>query len=278
MIRNISTVYNTPFGRNKNEDTIVFNALSGIYGVFDGAGALEEDVVGLPMSGAKMASMTVAQNCSVVDRSLHDAVLRANRLLDLEQKGYNVPDDKRTRWGTTVASVKITDSEFEWVTVGDSIVIVIETDGVFHLPGGLDYDHDGDALRKLIELRAVGYTNKKEIDEILRPIHEATRNRANLDYGVVNGEKAAENFIRSGRLLLAGVSDIIMLTDGLFLPSEDPRAPHDWAAWIRLYREGGLEHVLRTVRAIQATDPDCLKYPRLKSGDDVAAVALRFVD
>ncbi len=274
--KSTTLVQDAPPGRKVIEDTYVLDDSECLYSVFDGAGAIEPDQSRLPTTGARLAAECIRDHVAKagVSLSLRQAVIEANNQLDRLHTVHSVPDDKLRRWGTTAAVVHLTDPNIEWLTVGDSVIVVIKKDGSFFLPGGHDYGHDGPALEKLVELSG-RYLTLDEKDKILLPIHRATRARANLDYGVLNGEPAAEGFIKTGFFPHDDVSDIIMLTDGLFLPSMNPLEPDDWTRWVNIYRDGGLAKVQRKVRQMEATDPFCRLYPRLKPGDDATAIALR---
>ena len=72
----------------------------------------------------------------------------------------------------------------------------------------------------------------------------------NRTYGVLNGEPQAMPFMRTGILPLAGVSHVLLFTDGLFLPKEDPCAGPDFQRWARLFLRGGLTCVRDEVRRV----------------------------
>jgi hypothetical protein len=97
----------------------------------------------------------------------------------------------------------------------------------------------------------------------------------NIRYGVLNGEPAALDFLRHGYEELDNVSDILLFTDGLFLPRENPLEDSDWCSFVNLYRQGGLQAVRDHVRYLQRQDPTLKKYPRFKLHDDIAAVAIK---
>ena len=277
-IINTAVVSVAPSGRGVNEDSFIVNQGGGMYAVLDGATGLAPDVPGLPTTGAKMASQIVGQFLPEMSEgdSFAEEILRASQFLEHEMVRYGVPLEKNRRWGTTVAAIRLLEAGIDWVTVGDSVIVVIKRDGSFFLPGGLDYDHDGEALAQHVELLRQGMTDKEAIDAIMWPIHTRVRGQANIDYGVVNGEVAVAKFIHTGVLPYDDIASVLMLTDGLFLPRPDPTTPDDWESWVSLYRERGLTGVCQTVRDLQTADPNCLRYPRLKPQDDATAVAIEF--
>ena len=98
----------------------------------------------------------------------------------------------------------------------------------------------------------------------------------NICYGVLNGEPDAVHFLRYGRESLDDVQAVLLFTDGLFLPKEDPHQLDDWSQFVDLYQSGGLSAIHREVRALEQLDPGCRLYPRFKTHDDIAAIAITF--
>jgi len=90
----------------------------------------------------------------------------------------------------------------------------------------------------------------------------------------LNGEPEAIEFIRHGRMDLNGVSSILVFTDGLFLPREDPEQENDWSSFVDMYRQTGIKGIYEYVRTLHDQDPYCRKYPRFKRHDDAAAIAV----
>jgi hypothetical protein len=100
------------------------------------------------------------------------------------------------------------------------------------------------------------------------------RRRMNIDYGVLNGEPEALDFVRSGTITLAGVSAVLLYTDGLAVPDASTGQSHAPDLLSRLFIEGGLQAVRDHVRILQENDPHCCIYPRFKVCDDISAIAV----
>ncbi len=66
------------------------------------------------------------------------------------------------------------------------------------------------------------------IHEVLADQIRKVRLQMNRRYGVLNGEPETMDFIHHGYEELTGVSDILLFTDGLQLPRENPLAPMNW--------------------------------------------------
>ena len=69
---------------------------------------------------------------------------------------------------------------------------------------------------------------------------------------------------------------MLVFTDGLIIPKEDPHAVDDFSTTVKLFQEGGLQKVRDYIRQVENTDPNCWKYPRYKKSDDIAALAISF--
>ncbi len=96
----------------------------------------------------------------------------------------------------------------------------------------------------------------------------------NLDYGVFNGEPEAINFLKTGNHDLTYVSNILLFTDGLLMPNEKPWEERAYDEQVDLFRQSGLKGLRDQIRSIEATDLKCCTYPRFKTHDDIAAVAI----
>ena len=73
---------------------------------------------------------------------------------------------------------------------------------------------------------------------------------------------------------MEGIEHILIFTDGLLIPKEDPRAANDWKMAVKLFLTLGLDGSVNFVRNLQNKDPFCRKYVRYHPYDDIAAIAL----
>jgi hypothetical protein len=104
------------------------------------------------------------------------------------------------------------------------------------------------------------------------------RRKSNVTYGVLNGNEKAIKFFNTGKFSLKDVKSIILFTDGLLIPKENPEDEEDWNLFVSLYNKSGLKGLLNYVRSVENTDPNCLIYPRYKKHDDIAAVAIKIIN
>jgi hypothetical protein len=266
----VETVFEQGVG-TMNED---FHFVHGNqFGVFDGATSLTQATYRNGRTGGFLASNIVGNAfmdektplLELADRansSIRDAMLESG--VDLSDKGY--------LWSTSAAVVRLNEDHFEWVQIGDCLVMIIHADGRHEIIPSA-FNHDLDTLNMWKEVS--GQTDAPIIsalhDQILN-----VRRFSNVTYGVLNGEKEAMGFMNHGSMPLDTVSHILLFTDGLFLPKSDPSGREDFDLFSSLYLSGGLRRVRNHIREIEAQDAGCRAYPRFKAHDDIAAISIAF--
>jgi len=178
---------------------------------------------------------------------------------------------KENLWCTTAAVIRIKKDDAEFLQIGDSLILTILKSGKPKLVTTY-YDQD---LETMIKWKKLCGRKQKNIWSLLKREIIGIRRKQNLDYGVLNGEKKAINFLKSGRFNLKNITDIIVFTDGLLIPKKSPKEGEDWNKFAKLYKELSLKGLFNYVRSIEETDPDCSLYPRFKEHDDIAAIAIK---
>lgn len=256
-----------------NEDELLSCLGTGVFGVFDGATSLSRQRFKDGLTGGRLAAECCLQAFSGDNGSLVQRAEQANTLIRESGISYGVDNTRKEElWAASCAVVRLRNNAIEWCQIGDCSILLVHRDNSFSL---LSHDprHDVDTLLKWQNesRRRNGEILRVMADEILR-----VRRRANLDYGVLNGEEAALGFLRGGVESLDDVRSILLFSDGLMLPQADPSASPDVAKFVELYCDDGLEGVLRYVRNKQLEDLDCTRYPRFKIHDDISAIALEF--
>ncbi len=113
-----------------------------------------------------------------------------------------------------------------------------------------------------------------DIGEALREQIKKVRSQMNRSYGVLNGEKEAEHFLRSGVESLENVKGILLFTDGLHIPETIPQKKKNFDSLVKCYISLGLMGLKDHVRELEKEDPDCKIYPRFKRYDDIAAISI----
>jgi serine/threonine protein phosphatase PrpC len=254
-----------------NEDVLLQDGT--MFGVFDGATSLNRETYASGRTGGLLAAETAALAFRRNGASLLDLSARANRLIKEAMEEQKVDfAQKKNLWSTSGAVVRLHDDHFEWCQIGDCLILVLYHDGTHRLLA----DPPGHDVETLSLWKQLTPKTGECISEVLAEQILKVRHEMNIHYGVFNGEQQAMNFVRSGREELSGVSDILLYTDGLSLPRSRPEEDDDLATFVKLYRQGGLRAIRDRVRHMQRLDPACRIYPRFKSQDDIAAIAIPF--
>jgi len=240
-------------------------------GVFDGATALNGSLYEDGKTGGYLASRLARDTFRTGNAPLFKLTHRANRriLEAMQQRGVDLRQ-KENLWCTSLAVVHVGKDEFEWVQSGDSLILTIDDDHNYQV---LVPDHCHD-LETLCMWRDMAVCGTPAIFENLKEQIIAVRRRVNVTYGSLNGESEALDFISRGRQRLSGIRHILLFTDGLFIPQEDPEDGHQLDMLVERYLSGGLQSVYQYVHKLQISDPLCHRYPRFKPHDDIAAVAI----
>jgi len=253
-----------------NEDVLL--QAEDMFGVFDGATSLDKRKFAGELTGGLLAARIAAQTFRNGYGRLAHLADQANRRIRRSLLEENVPLSERHRlWSTSLAVVRLDGERFEYCQTGDALILLLLDDGGYRLVTP-EIDIDRETLQLWKESPAAKTTT---IHDLLAEQIHRVRLQMNISYGVLNGEPEAMSFLRHGHQDLAGVSDILLFTDGLFLPRENPLDCDDWQFLASLYRHGGLQAVRNHVRRLQQEDPTCRKYPRFKQHDDIAAVAIQ---
>lgn len=257
--------------RQINEDALL--AADPLFGVFDGASSLEPYQNEGGKTGAAIASSIARDTFSAGNKSLIELARDANSAIGnaMHRAGIDV-SRKTALWATTGSVIKLNDRTFDWVQIGDSLILSISHDRSFKLLVN-DYNHD---LETMIMWKELASRKTENIGGALSEQFFKVRNEMNVNYGALDGEKEMEKFLKYGSVALDGIAHMVLFTDGLFIPKEDPRQPDDFKTFVDLFLEGGLRQVQGYVREKEASDPMCWKYPRFKMSDDIAAIALSF--
>lgn len=253
-----------------NEDTLAIG--EDCYVVCDGATTISPGQGGREKSGgllaASIAARVLSRNSSL---PLFELAKRANR--EISEAMAQAGVDFRARenlWSTSFAAVRVNGETIEWCQTGDCLIMLISDDGTSKLLTPQS-DHDRETLRQWKQVGAKVHTT---IHETLTDQIAAVRRRMNVTYGVLNGEPEAFEYIAAGREKAKHISDILLFSDGLFPPSEDPDKPLDSTLINHYYSASGFVGLRDHIRSMQQTDPRCCRYPRFKMYDDVSAIAL----
>lgn len=253
-----------------NEDTLFIE--KDFFGVFDGATSIVKTPVECGTTGGCIAASTACSFFAKNGHPLPRLAINANNAIHRKMTSFGVDCSRREAlWSTSAAVVRIKNNDLEWLQAGDATIILIREDGS-HSVLVNQADHDYETLMKW---KACAETSEFPIHETLRDQIRKIRCRMNRSYGVLNGEPEAEHFIHWGIEPLTSVTEILLFTDGLAIPSENPEPFKCFDSLVSLYREVGLNGLKDRIRALEQQDPQCRKFPRFKCHDDIAAVAVQ---
>lgn len=255
-----------------NEDSYLI--IPNLYGVFDGQTGLIKyadingNTVGL------IASQTAKE---VFKKNQNEPLIASAEkiLIDLKGKmiaaGINMKD-KADFWSTCASVVKITDTSLEYLQIGDNPIVLAYKDGSIQL---LMTEHD---TENLIMWKKIAKEGVKDIRNDKRMQEQLLKNRreTNVTYGILNGEKEAIKFVKTGDVPKEKIKYVLIFTDGMLIPKQDPDEPENLSIIIELFEEGGLEKIKSYIRDLENSDPDCIKYLRFKPHDDLTAIAINF--
>ncbi len=253
-----------------NEDEILVKG--NLYAVFDGSG-LSKFQEEKGQTGGKLAALKAKQALSKNRGSLKQMAIEANEkigeMLEKQRKKTNSPEGY---CATAAAAVRLSENKIEVMNIADSLVLAIYQDGNYNLLTPF-IDHDNHAMNTLKAKIVSGAIN---ITEAMEKEKQMIRQNANKTYGSLNGTKEAEKFIYSRTYSLEKIKSIILFTDGLLIPKEDPNSAEDWKSFVEIYKKYGLKGLAEHVRKIEETDPLCTKYPRWKKHDDITGIGIDF--
>lgn len=267
----IQKVHDQGSGR-LNEDVLLVE--SGLFGVFDGATSLVDFISKDRKTGGRLAAEIARQAFSENRKSLRKLAILANRRIKEEMQRERIDTrQKKSLWYTTAAVLRLREEErAEFFQTGDSLILAIYKNNNWRLLTEYQ-NHD---LETMIVWRKLAEQREKDIMSKVRPQIEKTNMEANVRYGCLNGEKQALGFFHTGEIQLEDIKAIILFTDGLIIPKENPRDPENWQLFVKIYQKAGLRGLLRHVRLLEESDPNCWRYPRFKKHDDVAAIGIDF--
>lgn len=253
-----------------NEDTYTLNG--NLFGVFDGATSLTRATFDGNKTGGFLASSIARDIFLANNDALPTLAKKANSAIykKMVENGVDV-SDKSSLWSTSCAVVRIDNDSIEWVQTGDSLILMIHEDGSYQVPV-TDFDHDSETL--LMWKKMAAFAGEKKIFDLLGDQIRKIRADMNVNYGVLNGETAFSRFLNTGKTPRLHVKHILLFTDGLFLPSEDPQREKDFDTFVSIFQKGGLTALRDHVRSIEQSDPQCKAYPRFKPHDDIAAISI----
>lgn len=256
-----------------NEDALLVDPDNSIFGVFDGATGLDKYINNEGKTGGYLASH-IAKETFVRYPSLplKEVFVQANKNIQESMTISQIDmTDKINLWNTALAVIRIQKSHtLEWIQTGDCIILLIYKDKTHKvLVTDYDHDHETNLMWHQLAKQKISSIRSELIDQIKK-----VRREANIRYGILNGEPESLEFLKTAITPLDNVSHVLLFTDGLIIPKEDPSDPDNFNLLVSIFLEQGLEAVKNYVRKIENGDPESWKYPRFKKHDDIGAIAI----
>jgi serine/threonine protein phosphatase PrpC len=265
-----------------NEDAYVINDQQGIYGVIDGVSSLVPYTDEHNRTGGWIAANLVKSYFEQLTdgEDLCRQVGIVNQLMREKMEAAGVEFNKKeSLWGAALALVKLHESSIQFVQTGDCMIFAVYANGKIRALTHPQTDHiEQHALKKWADGVRRGIATRAELYQLVKDDLIQNRHRSNQPdgYGVLNGEHAAVDYLEAGRINRANVKQLILLTDGLFMPSAKENVSFPWEETVTPIVENGLHAYADELLHLENSDPECLKYPRFKKSDDKTGMVIRF--
>jgi hypothetical protein len=213
------------------------------------------------------------------DMPIHDLVGALVRELGRRQSASWLEPRGADGGETPAASfvlVRLLGDEIEIARLGDCLVLLESGDGVVK---ALDHPVlqriEAETKRAVLELRAAGVTDPQEIRQRMLPQLRTQRRRRNQvdGYGVLAAETGCLSMIAVHRWPLRALRRVLLASDGYYRLVDHYHAVSDMDL-VRETSRQGPDALLGQLRAIEAGDPRCDQYPRLKISDDATALLI----
>lgn len=190
-------------------------------------------------------------------------------------KDLDIPEDYDPP-AACLTMVKRYGGTWQALRLGDSCLLARSSDGA-HISVAASpnnaFDHwlSTEALKR----RDAGMLDIKKLLAEFRPqLIQGRKQRNSLGgYGILEASPSAVEFAEYFNLGIP--HEILLCTDGYYR-AVDYYALHSAESLLEAsLASGGVDSVLDSIRAVEASDPTCVKYLRFKPADDATAVALR---
>ena len=176
-----------------------------------------------------------------------------------------------------IAAVCKIGMQWQAVRLGDCRLLAEDGKGSHRIVDFPNDDFDHWVTAEAVRLRAGGLSNLKDIAQALQPALFANRRRRNRPggYGVIEADRACLAFAEY--MPLTDPAAVLLASDGFFRLVDHYAEVTESELLRRAVAGSGVIALYDTLRAIEQSDPDCRKFPRLKPGDDASAIALTAV-
>lgn len=267
-----------------NEDAIILNDENRIYGVIDGATSIVSFRGENNETGGRLASQVLKEYFEKLpaseNRSLEDLMKEANEILEKKMKSYNIQMTDEELWTAAIVLIRINEKQIEFLQSGDCMLYFIYEDETIRTVTRDHVNHIGQKSAQLLKQGlSEGLTSKKDLWEKVKPQIAKNKRKMNTlkGYSVINGKPEVNLFLESGKLNRIQLSEVLLITDGLFYPKKevDQNINFDHKMVNHVHTKG-LKSYIDWLLELENDDHDCSIYPRLKKSDDKSGVWIRF--
>lgn len=219
--------YTSP-DKKESEDACIINHEAGIYGVLDGATPLDEFQDEQGHNGAYVAARIFKEHFESLASSadLTKEVREANSKLYHQMLAYGIDvSEGYKRWSTCVAIVQVEETHINYAQLGDSMIVA----GYTHKSAKLLTQDTVKGISSRAKLKrasdranGIDVFDEKYYENKLNQLRY-NRSLANQPggYTVANGMKEANLYLQKGRISTEDLTEVLLVTDGLFHPDYD---------------------------------------------------------
>ncbi len=282
----------SPDRQNEDAHVILEDEEVLVAGIFDGATKLSS-VTGVTVAGEQGGRFAAQASVAGIEKEYIKTSTARGLLIDANQEIANrlllqgIESEKKEATelsNTQAVAVRIdkVNGVIDVSAVGDVACLVKYRSGKIELVTPLDITLEDDqaliVAQELVQNEGITFTEaikRPEVNNILF----AGRARCNAPdgqgVGVLDGRKSAEKYMHTRQLAVSEVEELILLTDGMFLPTTVVGAEPDWRQMVDIIDQTGLDGLRGKILEMKNSDPDFTKYPRFKKHDDTTGVIIK---
>lgn len=267
------------FDARVNED--VATVVDGAAWVIDGATSLgDRTVTGRTTDGEWLSDRfdSLLRERVHDDATLTDIVRRCTEAVREEFAGHvgggEIPEESKP--SGAIALARWDGETVSYLVLGDCSVVLAGPEGTEAVLGEGPREYDEQVVERMATLiRDQGY-DYEEAWEAVQPDLRSNRRMKNQPdgYWTLGFDPASVDHAVTGRHRLAATTAGLLFTDGFEHLATTYDVFADWDTLASYVCRNGLERAFTVLRAVERSDPECERYPRLKPSDDASAVAL----
>jgi len=177
-----------------------------------------------------------------------------------------------------LALLTVRDSEVSFSVLGDCRILVQRLDGrIDTLLGSPRIEAlDEEVVSSMVEVQRTGVLDYREVRRRVLPL--LRRNRALMNrpdgYWVLGLEPEAARHLTTQSLPKQEVNRALLVSDGFYRLVDTFQRFSD-RELVEAAASLGLKELFSNLRCLEARDPNCLHYPRLKPSDDASAILVQ---